>query len=306
MNFFIGFLITIIIVLCIYIFNKTIPEQKKKEEEEQLLLNKKEALEKEIDRLHNKFATLTLSLNQERANYDLNVEKQKIELDKQLELYKQNIDYAKEQYANTLEKNYKNIENKYDREIKTREEELSNAEAELKDIKSSLSAAAEAQLREREKEEKLDFYKLQVSSTDLEDIVKLNSFKLSLHNPVVISKLIWNLYFQKQTTEMCNRILGKEKICGIYKITNIKTKQCYIGQSVDIGQRWKDHCKCGLGIDASSTNKFYNAMQKDGIWNFTFELIEKCARNELDKKEKQWIEMYQANIYGYNGNKGNK
>jgi len=36
----------------------------------------------------------------------------------------------------------------------------------------------------------------------------------------------------------------------------------------------KQHCKCGLGIDASATNKLYNTMQKDGVWNFTFELLE--------------------------------
>ena len=46
-------------------------------------------------------------------------------------------------------------------------------------------------------------------------------------------------------------------------------------------------------------------MQNDGVWNFTFELIEECSRADLDKKEKQWIEMYQSNIYSYNSTKGN-
>ena len=125
-----------------------------------------------------------------------------------------------------------------------------------------------------------------------------------LHNPVILSKLIWTTYFQKQTTEMCNRILGTNKICGIYKITNLKTKQCYVGQSVDVAQRWKDHVKCGLGIDASTTNKLYNSMQKDGVWNFSFELLTECSREKLDTEEKRWIGIYQSSEIGYNSNRG--
>lgn len=47
-------------------------------------------------------------------------------------------------------------------------------------------------------------------------------------------------------------------------------------------------------------------MIQDGLWNFTFELLEKCERTDLDAKEKQYIEIYEANIYGYNITKGNK
>jgi len=49
-------------------------------------------------------------------------------------------------------------------------------------------------------------------------------------------------------TALCDRVLGKKVICGIYKITNLLTNECYIGQSVNISDRWKQHCKCGLGI----------------------------------------------------------
>ena len=99
-----------------------------------------------------------------------------------------------------------------------------------------------------------------------------------MHKPIILSKLIWTQYFQKQMTELCDKILGKNIVCGIYKITDLVTEQCYIGQSVNIGDRWKQHCKCGLGIDASTTNKLYNAMQKDGVWNFIFEVLEECPR----------------------------
>lgn len=72
---------------------------------------------------------------------------------------------------------------------------------------------------------------------------------------------------------MCNRVLGKT-VCGIYKITNLIDGKIYVGQSVNIPERFKQHVKCGLGIDASATNLLYNAMQETGVWNYMFELLE--------------------------------
>ena len=91
---------------------------------------------------------------------------------------------------------------------------------------------------------------------------------------------------------------------GIYKITNTQTNECYIGQSVDVYKRWNDHCKCGLGIDTPPGNKLYKAIQDYGLENFTFELLTECTKEELNSKEKYFIELYQAKDYGYNGNDG--
>lgn len=102
---------------------------------------------------------------------------------------------------------------------------------------------------------------------------------------------------------MCNRIL-KNITCGIYRITDLITNQCYIGQSVNISQRFKDHIKAGLGIN-NTNNKLYSAMLKDGVWNFSFELLEECSRDYLNEKEKYWIEMYNSSELGLNSNKGN-
>ena len=92
---------------------------------------------------------------------------------------------------------------------------------------------------------------------------------------------------------------------GIYKITNNITNMTYIGQSKDIKTRWRDHMKCGLGIDTPAGNKLYAAMIQDGIENFTFELLETCLSNELDEKEKLYIELYDSYNFGYNLTKGN-
>jgi len=47
-------------------------------------------------------------------------------------------------------------------------------------------------------------------------------------------------------------------------------------------------------------------MQEDGLENFTFELLEECSREDLDAKERYFIQLYQAKEFGFNGNEGNK
>lgn len=233
-------------------------------------------------------------------------EHQKQQINEQIALFKDNSSYASEQYVACLEKEYLKAEQEYDSKIQQINEEKANAEIALKNLQDDLSAGVQAQLREREKEEKIDFYRIVISNNDITDIKMLNQFKLTFHNPIIINKLIWSNYLQKKVVEMCNRILGTTPKCGIYKITNLKTKQCYIGQSVNIAERWKQHCKCGCDIDASASNKLYQDMIKTGIWNFSFELMEECPRAQLNEKEAFWIKMYQSDIYGLNSTRGNK
>lgn len=73
---------------------------------------------------------------------------------------------------------------------------------------------------------------------------------------------------------------------------------------MNIADRWKAHIKCGLGIEASSTNKLYKAMQNSSLWYWTFELLEECEKNKLNEREKFWINFYQSDKTGYNMTKG--
>jgi hypothetical protein len=40
-------------------------------------------------------------------------------------------------------------------------------------------------------------------------------------------------------------------------------------------------------------------MEKYGVENFTFELLEECPRSELDMKEDAWQEFFHARDFGY-------
>jgi hypothetical protein len=266
----------------------------------------RESILKEIQYLELERKRILQEIEQQTKIMESNLSASKSQWDAAIKLYKENYNYAAEQYEYHMEKAYNQIEKDFDSKMLSLDKQKENIEAEIAKLQAALTAGVEAQLREREKEENIDFYKLHITDQELSDIKTLNAVKAMLFNPVILSKLIWTTYFQKQTTELCNRVLGVNKICGIYKITNLLTQQYYIGQSVDVAQRWKDHTKCGLGIEAPATNKLYKAMQEDGVWNFSFELMEKCSREELNEKERLWIEMYQTDKFGYNSTKGNK
>jgi hypothetical protein len=61
-----------------------------------------------------------------------------------------------------------------------------------------------------------------------------------------------------------------------------------------------------LGIDTPANNKLYKAMQEDGLWNFSWELLEACSRDLLNEKEAFYIDLYDSCAYGYNSNNGIK
>lgn len=156
-------------------------------------------------------------------------------------------------------------------------------------------------------ENKVKFYQVNIDLEDKKEIEALMSIEPLLKNKRSLYMLIWTNYYSKAVNDLANRVLGANIITGIYKITNIETQQVYIGQAKDIRTRWRDHVKAGgLNIDCPSTNKFYKNMQKYGIEKFTFELQEKCSIEQLNEREKYWIDYFQANSFGLNGNSGGR
>lgn len=221
----------------------------------------------------------------------------------ELEQLTDSINSATINYSN-LDEEYKQKKEKLENECAALAQKQSGLESNIRDISQKLAAAKAAQLREREIEEKEEFYKLTISEQDLADVKRLLELRFSFRNTNLMSKLVWSEYFLKITNQLCTRILKDKTVIGIYKITNLVTKQSYIGQSVDIASRWKQHIKCGLGIDASHTNMLYNSMQKYGVWNFAFELIEQCSKEQLNEREKFYISLYQTDKFGYNMTQG--
>lgn len=88
------------------------------------------------------------------------------------------------------------------------------------------------------------------------------------------------------------------KIIGIYKITCIKTKKVYIGQSRDIKKRWNEHKR----MPKDKISKLYNSFKKHGIKNHKFEIIHRCEIDDLNRLERYYQELYNCTDrkYGLN------
>ncbi len=184
-------------------------------------------------------------------------------------------------------------------EVEGKKEQLSAVEKELADLRKKLECAVDAYKREQEMADKVDFYRLKLPGEDLREIGYLIQATLNLRNPEAINKVIWKVYYEKPYTSLIGRVIGNKKITGIYKITNIENHMCYIGQAVDIADRWKQHIKRGLGAETATKNKLYPAMREYGVENFTFEIIEECEREKLNEREQYWQNYFHAKDYGY-------
>lgn len=139
------------------------------------------------------------------------------------------------------------------------------------------------------------------NSRSIEEIKELYGVCSRLSNPVPLYKAIYECYVKLPYAELVANSQSKG-VCGIYVITNKVDGRRYIGQSVDIAERWKQHIKRGLGCEdrTISGGKLYNAMAEFGIWNFTFEILQVCRKEELNDNEHYWIAHYNTVECGYN------
>lgn len=102
-----------------------------------------------------------------------------------------------------------------------------------------------------------------------------------------------------------------DRICGIYRIKNNINNKVYIGQSIDIGRRIRQHIVDAKKMGDRKTNRpLYRAIRKYSIENFTFEIIHICSQGvlqfELDALEIQYINSHKSymSAHGYNATKG--
>ena len=261
------------------------------------------SLIKEIDFLKDKKKILDdnyqqASLNAEmycqKAN-ELASEKFAQSAEQMAQKYQQAEDNYQQEYLKAIEESTK----EYTNLIIQKQEELNKVSQELVEAKAKQNAIVEANKRAEEVKQKEQFYKLNLSEIDIEEIKKLRSIIPYLRSAEPINKVIWKVYYEKSYTDLIGRVIGQGIHTGIYKITNIENQKCYIGQAVNIADRWKQHIKRGVGAEAPTRNKLYPAMYELGPEQFTFEILEECDKSLLDSREDYWQEFYQAKEFGY-------
>jgi hypothetical protein len=172
--------------------------------------------------------------------------------------------------------------------------------------RSKRDAINEEILRQRKIAEEQDFYKIHFTEADKKDIEILRPIAPRLQHPEVINKIIWSSYYQKPLAELRKRLLPNGDISGIYKITRIKTKEIYIGQSTSIDRRFQDHVKTALGVGTLANSQFHRVMSEDGPENFYFEILEEVEKDKLRERESYYISWFKSDKFGLNTLSGDK
>ena len=202
---------------------------------------------------------------------------------------------AQEEYLKILEDSVWEFKEAF----RERRDELYKVEARLAEMKAITDAAVEANRRAQEMESQQDFYRLILTEIDLLEIERLREVAPFLRDSEPLNKVIWKVYYEKPYTDLVGRVVGKNVKTGIYKITNLKNGMCYVGQAVNIADRWRQHIKRGIGAEVPTRNKLYPAMLSIGVENFSFEIVEECERGLLNEREDYWQDYFQAKEFGY-------
>ena len=92
----------------------------------------------------------------------------------------------------------------------------------------------------------------------------------------------------------------------IYKATSKTTGKVYIGQTHQTLEKRKSQHRSRAMTNYDPTNHFHNAIRKYGFSDFDFQIVEDNITNdeELNTKEKYWIEYYNSYYDGYNSTLG--
>jgi group I intron endonuclease len=92
-----------------------------------------------------------------------------------------------------------------------------------------------------------------------------------------------------------------KKTCGIYQIENKKNGRKYIGQSVHVEQRWRQHIR-GLEKGAHTNHRLQRDYDVGGIEQFSFVLLEPVSPERLAERETFWISQKKSMTQegGYN------
>lgn len=287
----------------VQINNSIIEQNKKLELENKQLIESNSILDqehtklvlergRENDRLENLRSTIKVA--EEQATEAANA------------LYKSKMDAMKDCFAKDAvraaqehQENVEAFQRQYEETVAHFMEQYRQMADNVSAMRAINDAAVLAAKRAEEMKTAKDFYRIQLNDIDVEEIKALRSIEHLLRDKEPLNKVIWKCYYEKPTTDLIGRVIGGGIHTGIYKITEIETGKCYVGQAANLAERWKQHIKRGVGADAPTRNKLYPAMIAAGPENFTFEVIEECTRALLDEREDYWQDYFKAKEFGY-------
>lgn len=259
-----------------------------KSERDKLIIQKDSAIE-QIQNLNNSIAAMEIQA-QEAADLFYN---------SKMQVAQEHLERALEEESKKFQEDVENFNIQYKEIITNLMQEYKALEGNVATMRATNDAAVAAAKRAEEMKDQENYYRIQLSPTDIHEIELLRQVEPYLRDKEPLNKVIWKCYYEKPTTDLIGRVIGSGIHTGIYKITEISTGKCYVGQAANLADRWKQHIKRGVGADAPTRNKLYPAMIAAGPENFTFEVIEICDRAALDAREDYWQDYFKAKEFGY-------
>lgn len=293
-------IVLIIIIICLIFYKKSYDNSYKEKlsRDIQLDLNRLESLNREIQQKELYSANI---IKEKEKQFDNILQKY---YNEKKEIFEREIaDWSKSAQEAASYNSNKYI-NSLKQEMKEYAEALEELETEVADYRKKRDVINQDILRSRAVEEKENFYRVQLDESSISDIKLLNSIKKELIKTDLLDKLIYDNYISKPMNEMIKRVLEGNTYSGIYKITRLKTGEIYIGKSTDIKARWQGHAKTAFHCGTISHSTLHTIIEKDGITEFTWEMIEEVPKDKLSEREKYWINFYDSKRFGLNEKEG--
>lgn len=155
---------------------------------------------------------------------------------------------------------------------------------------------------------------IRLEQTDREDAALIRKIARGMKCENAVLKATYDVYI-KPEIERVVRDQGVAGVSGIYRIwkKDGERELSYIGQAVDVGERWKTHAKRAWGVDNTGRIKLYQAMMESGIEQWNWELVEAvpvtvsgsgAVGTFLSEREKYWGGYYAVKEVGLNSKLG--
>ena len=111
--------------------------------------------------------------------------------------------------------------------------------------------------------------------------------------PVALSHIIPVVVYQDCKTNQKLILKDNKGKAGIYRWTNIKTGQTYLGSAVNLSRRLRDYFSPRfLASEAIKNSRIiYRALLKYGISNYTLEIIEYSSRDDVISREQHYLDL---------------
>ena len=160
-----------------------------------------------------------------------------------MQVAQENLAKSLEEEAQKYQENVASFQVQYDETVAGLMEQYKQLEGNVALMRATNDAAVAAAKRAEELKNQQDYYRIQLSAADLHEIELLREVEPYLRDKEPLNKVIWKCYYEKPTTDMIGRVVGSGVHTGIYKLTEIATGKCYVGQAANIADRWKQHIK---------------------------------------------------------------